>query len=391
MKKKIIFIAQALWLGGIETALVNLLNHLNYEKYDITCLITEDYQTMADRITPKCRLLVADRSHTVSFSEPYRYSRIYNLMEEPQNATTIRRAAWKGLRTFLRAPEVRLYSNYLCNQLKGEHFDTAIIYSDRMAEIAVRSINADRYLMFYHNADLGRAYHDEYGYRRSEKIIAVSESQCEKLKKLCPQYASKMISIPNYIDAESVELKANVHADEPLFPHPGIHLVSCGRLAYQKGFDIAVEACAKIVKSGWPQLHWYILGVGPEKSALEDRIHQFRMEEHFHLIGAKENPFPYMKQADLYVQPSRTEGYSLSILEARVLACPMVATIGAAGEQIEDGVTGTLCQPDADSISEAIIKHLSDPSIGNLYKTALSSFSFSDINQTILERIQDLL
>ena len=70
MKKKIIFISQALWLGGIETALVNLLNHLDYEKYDITCLITEDYQDMAERITPRCRLLVADRQHTVSFAEP---------------------------------------------------------------------------------------------------------------------------------------------------------------------------------------------------------------------------------------------------------------------------------------------------------------------------------
>ena len=56
MKKKIVFVTQALWVGGIETALVNLLNHLNYEKYDVTCVITEDYQQMADLITPKCKL-----------------------------------------------------------------------------------------------------------------------------------------------------------------------------------------------------------------------------------------------------------------------------------------------------------------------------------------------
>ena len=72
----------------------------------------------------------------------------------------------------------------------------------------------------------------------------------------------------------------------------------------------------------------------------------------------KNNPFPYMKAADLYVQPSRSEGYSLSILEARVLACPIVATYPAAGEQLEDGITGTLCAVNPGDITEAILKHL---------------------------------
>lgn len=59
--KKVLFITQALWLGGIETALVNLLNHLDYDRFEVTCLITEDYRDMAGQITEKCRLLVADR------------------------------------------------------------------------------------------------------------------------------------------------------------------------------------------------------------------------------------------------------------------------------------------------------------------------------------------
>ena len=72
-KKKIIFVTQALWIGGIETALVNLLNHLDYEQFDITCLVTENYLQMAKHITPKCRLLVADRHSTVSFQKQYRF------------------------------------------------------------------------------------------------------------------------------------------------------------------------------------------------------------------------------------------------------------------------------------------------------------------------------
>lgn len=388
MKKKVIFVAQALWLGGIETALVNLLNHLDYEKFDVTCLITEDHQDMAERITPQCRLLVADRQHTVSFAAAYKYRRLFNLMEEPQHASNLRWFVWKAICFCCRGVEMRLYAEYIREQLGEEHFDTAVIYSDRMSEIAVRAIRADRFLMFYHNADLGQAYHDVYGYRASEKIIAVSESQCEKLKKLRPRFADKMIAIPNYVDVDTTLAKAQEQIE---FPDEGIHLVSCGRLAYQKGFDIAVEACAKLVDNGFEDLHWYILGVGPMRTELKALIRQYGMEGHFHLLGSRRNPFPYMKQADLYVQPSRTEGYSLSILEARVLACPVVATYAAAGEQLEHGVTGTLCELTADALSEAIMDHLRHPEKSESYRTALNAFSFERVNMNILSEIESLL
>lgn len=391
MKKKVIFITQALWLGGIETALVNLINHLNYDKYDVTCLITEDYQDMAEQIIPKCHLVIADRQHAVSFPDKYQYKWLFNLMEEPQYASELRRFVWKMTRFFCRGIEARLYAAYIRKHFKDEHFHTAVIYSDRTAELAVRSISADRFLMFYHNAELGRAYHDSYGYRVSEKIIAVSENQCAKLKKVCPEFASKMIAIPNYVDVETTRKKAAESIETFTFPDEGIHLVSCGRLAYQKGFDIAVKVCAELVASGFNNLHWYVLGVGPKREELERMIRKYRVEKHFHLIGSKKNPFPYMKKADLYVQPSRTEGYSLSILEARVLACPTVATVSAAGEQMTDGVTATLCEPTVNSLLTAILKHLRHPEISRQYRENLSKFEFDRINKNIMGQIEELL
>lgn len=391
MKRKVIFVTQALWIGGIETALVNLLNHLDYDRFDVTCLITEDYQNMADQITGKCRLLVADRGHMVTFAAPYRYARLSGLLEEPQNGGILRKLIWRGIRLTCRAFEMKLYAAYIKEQLAGEHFDTAVIYSDRVAEIAVRAVDADRFLMFYHNADIGKAYHDTYGYRRSERIIAVSQAQCEKLKQLRPAFANKMIAIPNYVDVDSVLRRAKQPVPKPLFPHDGIHLVSCGRLAYQKGFDIAVEVCANLVNNGYTNLHWYILGVGPLKEELERRVREFGVQEHFHLMGSRNNPFPYMTEADLYVQPSRTEGYSLSILEARVLACPMVATYGAAGEQLKNGVDGSLCEADAKALTTAIMRHLQNPDLSEQYRRELRNFSFEKANKEIIRLIETLI
>lgn len=389
--KRVIFITQALWLGGIETALVNLVNHLNHEKFDITILITEDYRQMASGLTDQCRLLTADRNRTVSFSEPYRFKKFSDLLEKPKRGSSSRMFAWKILNALFKGTEIRLYSSYIKSNLKDEHFDTAVIYSDRVAELAVRSVNADRFIMFYHNADIGKAYHDTYGYKAAERIIAVSESQCEKLKKVRPSYADKMIAIPNYIDADTVLRRAEETVDLSLFDSEGIHLVSCGRLAHQKGFDFAIEACADIVNAGYENLHWHILGTGPDRKKLEELIKQYGMKKHFHLEGPKNNPFPYMKVADLYVQPSRSEGYSLSILEARVLACPVVATYPAAGEQLEDGVNGTLCDPNAASVAQAVLKHLNNPELSEKYRQNLLKYSFGEFNSRILSEIESLL
>ena len=92
MKKKILFITEALWIGGIETALVNLLHRMDYDKYDVTCLVIRGSLELADRIHPKCRLLVADRDRTITFTEPYKFSRLYHLTEHAENPSRLHRA-----------------------------------------------------------------------------------------------------------------------------------------------------------------------------------------------------------------------------------------------------------------------------------------------------------
>ena len=118
-KKKIIFISQALWIGGIETALVNLINKLDYNKYDVTCLITENYLDMAERLTNNCRLIVADRHSPVTFTKPYKFKKLFNILEEPQGATKLRRFIWRVLNILLKAVESHLYSSYIKKQMKN--------------------------------------------------------------------------------------------------------------------------------------------------------------------------------------------------------------------------------------------------------------------------------
>ena len=390
MKKKLIFITEALWIGGIETALVNLLNRLDHDRYDVTCLILRDCQEMAYRITPKCRLIVSDRQHAVTFREGYRYKRMYNLMEEPQYASKLRRLIWRILRLILRAPEARRYAAYVKKQMGGEHFDTAVIYSDRAAETAVRAVSADRFLLFYHHGAMRKEYHDELGYRRAEKVISVSEALAEKLKAYRPQYAGKIISVNNLIDVSGVREKS-LEIPETVFPKNCFNIVSCGRLAPAKGMDLAVAACAKLVQDGLTDIHWWIVGGGPDEASLLAQLRALGMERYVTLLGMQDNPYPYIRQADLYVQPSRFEGHCVTVLEARLLAVPILATRNAAEEQLEDGKSGQLCKPDAASIADAVAKLYRIPELRRAFRDALRSHDFEHDNALIMQKLYALL
>ncbi len=388
MKKKIIFVTEALWIGGIETALVNLLNRLDYDKYDVTCLILKDYQEIADRITPKCRLLVADRQHKVSFKEPYAHKKLFNIMEEPQGASSVRIFAWKILNCLFQGKEMKLYSRYIREQLKGETFDSCIIYSDRTAEIAVRGITAKKYQLFFHNAKLEKAYHDEIGYKKAEHIIVVSENKAAELKEFRPKYHDKIIAIHNLVDVDSIRNNSK-EIPEIQFSETSLNLVTCGRLAHQKGIDWAIEACRKLMDQGL-NFHWWIVGGGPDEEMLKKMAAEYKVGDQFHLIGMQENPYPYISNADIYIQPSRYENYSVVILEAMVLCRPILATIPAAEEQITSGINGLLCEANPDDLAIAIKKLIEDETERLNYTKYLEEHTLEQENAVIMDSLEEL-
>lgn len=389
-KKKIIFVSQALWIGGIETALVNLINKLDYNKYEVTCLITQNHLDMAERLTENCRFIVADRHSLITFTKPYKFKKLYDILEEPQGATRFRRLIWHILNILFKALENRLYSCYIKEQLKDESFDTAIIYSDRIAEIAVKAINAKKFLMFYHHGAMRKEYHDRCGYEKSEKIIAVSDNIAKKLKAYRKKYANKIITINNVIDIDSILEKSKEPIEDCLFSKNNFNIVSCGRLSPVKGLNFAVEAVAKLVEEGYTHINWYIIGGGPIEEEIKNQIAAHKMEKHIFMLGMKNNPYPYIQKCDLFIQPSLFEGYSLSIMEAKILGIPILATYAAAGSQIENNIDGFLCDTSTVSVYENILRlYVNREELDNC-KRALMNCDFDSINQRIILQLEEL-
>ena len=132
-------------------------------------------------------------------------------------------------------------------------------------------------------------------------------------------------------------------------------IVSIGRLTEQKGFDFAIDAAKILTEKGF-KFCWYILGEGPLRKSLETQIKLNGVSDYIRLLGIRSNPYPYIKYADIFVMPSRYEGKSIALDEAKVLCKPIVVTnYPSVNDAIIDGQNGMIVDIDAESIAKGIL------------------------------------
>ena len=153
----------------------------------------------------------------------------------------------------------------------------------------------------------------------------------------------------------------------------GIRILTIGRLVYQKGYEYAIEA-AKYLKDNCVDFKWYVIGEGNLKYELEELVKKYRLEENFIFLGTFTNPYPFIKECDIYCQPSRFEGFGLAIAEARILNKPIVATnFNIVYDQIRNGENGLIAEMDGDDIGKKILMIIEDNSMRNSIVNNLES------------------
>jgi glycosyltransferase involved in cell wall biosynthesis len=169
-----------------------------------------------------------------------------------------------------------------------------------------------------------------------------------------------------------------------------IKLLSIGRFSYPKNFDNLPDICSRLVNEhGEVDLKWYIVGFGYEEP-IRRAIAESGMEEHVILLGKKENPYPYIKACDIYVQPSRYEGKSVTVREAQMLCKPVVVTnYPTASSQIQDGIDGVIVPMDNDGCAKGIANVIADSALQKRLIDYLSTHDYG--NESEVEKIYKLL
>jgi glycosyltransferase involved in cell wall biosynthesis len=169
-----------------------------------------------------------------------------------------------------------------------------------------------------------------------------------------------------------------------------IKLLSIGRYCPQKNFDNLPDICRRLVNEhGDVDLKWYIVGFGDE-APIRRAIAEAGMEDHVILLGKKENPYPYIKACDIYVQPSRYEGKSVTVREAQMLCKPVVVTnYPTASSQIKDGIDGVIVPMDNEGCASGIAKVIADTALQQRLINYLSTHDYG--NESEVEKIYKLL
>lgn len=366
-RQKVLFVINTMGRAGAEKALVELIRVLDPEKYHIYLYVLIPRGEMFRELPSGVTILnprVDDRS-VLSLGGKLFVGR--KLLGAAFHSGSLAKAAgtwlFPGRGEKIRGEKIlrRLVADGTA-PLPGT-FDLAAAYLEGPATWYVaEKVRAKRKVAFVH-IDYGQAGYsrelDRGCYEKFHKIFAVSKDVRNRFLEFYPEYEEKISIFLNIINQDLIRRRAMEPGGLPA-EDTGFKILTVGRLYYQKGYDIGIRTAALLASRGY-KFHWYALGEGEEHKSLQSLIRQLKLEKVFVLLGAVQNPYPYFKQADLYVCTSRFEGKSIVIEEAQTLGKPIVASnCTGIEEQIRDGVDGIIVPGEPENLAREIARLMED-------------------------------
>ncbi|MBR3792993.1 MAG: glycosyltransferase, partial [Alistipes sp.] len=209
------------------------------------------------------------------------------------------------------------------------------------------------YSIVHVNKKLELPIWEQYDY-----ISSISDATTTAYLSAFPELKRKIVKIENILSPDFVRYRANNgQIDDNITKSKSdkeIILLTIGRFCYQKNYDNLPFICKHLVEMG-VNVRWYIIGFGGDEPLIRAKIAEAGMEGHVIILGKRSNPYPYIKACDIYVQPSRYEGKSVTVREAQMLCKPVVVTnYPTASSQIENGVDGVIVSMDNHACAEGI-------------------------------------
>ncbi len=348
LMKELLIMAKSLGGGGSEVALIELINALPEELYNITLVLLDSDNEYAYRLKKNVNIV------QLTFNSSFAKS-LVSMYAFP--AKVLKKLS---VNSFI--PYYDFISNCVTNVFE-KTYDIAIDfygYGSFVTAFLATKIQAKKKATWLHDEKpywmkSVQKYLCEY-----DKIYGVSQAVVDAFCREYPHYKDKAAVFYNVIDIE--EIKRKSEQDEIIPFKESFNIVTVGRLTEQKGYDIAIKA-ASILKKRKINFAWYAIGGGRDEKKLKKLVEKYCLENQFVFLGRKKNPYPYMKHCDLYIQPSRHEGYVITLVEARALCLPILSSdIPSAREQIQDGINGYVAELSAEDLADKIEYLYNNPS-----------------------------
>lgn len=341
-------------IGGVERSLISMLDNFDYENYNVDLMLYSHSGDLFNLLTDKVNLLPECKKY-----KTFRMS-IGQVMKSGNLPIGLARllARYKADNGYVQMQYMWKYSLRFLPKVDKE-YEVAISYlwphyfiADKVkAKIKIAWIHTD-YSKIETDID-----EDLKMWNKFDHIVAVSEDCKRAFLMKYPSLEDKVIVVENITSPSFVRKLAEEQVDDIPKDEGVFKVVSVGRYSEAKGFDSAIKALKILHDRGYKNIKWYVVGYGTDEKLYKMIIKENNLEDSFILLGKRSNPYPYMKAADVYAQPSRYEGKAVTVSEAQILEkAVMLTDYTTARSQVIDGLDGYITELSVEGIANGIEK-----------------------------------
>ena len=360
-------------IGGAEISLIGLLQAMDYSKYDVDLFIYSHQGELMQFIPKEVHLLPEIPSYAY-IERPIKEA----LMHGQWGIVSARLwAKWQFKKYLTRTgkTESAAIFQYVGNAVtkvlpslyQYGQYDLAISFLTPH-NIVLEKVKAKKKACWIHtdysNIDIN-AEQELPVWSGYDHIVSISAEASKAFLKIFPSLKDKMVEMENILSVDFVRQRSMLipqeDIDKEMHREEGVlNLLSVGRFCEAKNYDNVPDICRRINSSLFTfhsslKVKWYLIGYGGDEDLIRQKIKEAGVEEHVIILGKRSNPYPYIKACDMYAQPSRYEGKSVTVREAQMLCKPVVVTnYPTAKSQIQDGVDGMIVPIDNEGCAKGL-------------------------------------
>lgn len=363
--KKVLIVIHDMRIGGAQKSLVSFLQCLTAsqmgKEYEISLMVIDPNGPFLKQIPESVKL--------ISPPKPLRWlGSAFGkelLLHHFSFGSLWGECCWLIRKKLKRLPKAYNLQQKLWHSWKSripvnrKEYDVAISYIDGVPNYyVVEKVLAKKKVLWVHNEYEKLGYCPDYDksyYEQADGIVTISEKCRQSLIQAFPAQQEQVHILENISSASDIIGKSRQGECPEFADSTGVKLLSVGRLNPQKGYDLAISA-AKLLQEQGVDFLWLVLGDGPDREVLQQKIDDCGLQSRFRLLGSRENPYTYMQCCDLLVQSSRFEGKSVVLDEARVLSKAAVVTnYATVRDSVEHGKTGWITEMTPEDLAEGIL------------------------------------
>lgn len=398
--KKIFIASHAMEIGGAERSLLGLLESIDYTEFQVDLMLYRHAGELMDYIPAQVHLLPENKQLSclaVPVSDVIKKRQFHILWGRFLAKQRAKQKDKKNKSTKESIVGIEYSHKYVKKYISPINpqieYDLAISFLTPHYIVAEK-IRAKKKIAWIHT-DYSSVYLDEDSewemWDSYDNIVSISEKCTEGFLSIFPNAREKIIEIENILSDRLIQKKVGEFSatDEIKRQNNDVILLSIGRFCEAKNFENIPEICSSLIQKGI-RVKWYIIGFGGMEDAIRANIKLFKMENVVHILGKKENPYPYIAACDIYVQPSRYEGKCVTVREAQFLHKPVIITnYSTATSQVRDGIDGMIVPIENQGCAKKIAEIIQDTELQQ--KLISNTYKFDYTNAGEIKKLEALV